>query len=647
MNGLRLPGVLAPVLGFMLTPLACGQAFTASASGGDGGGDGGGGTDSPVIDGSGGDDEGNPGDSGSQEGATDGGVPPADAPHEAPPGSIVYVSATSGNDANDGTDQTKPKKTIAAALTRAQSITSSPEVHVCKGVYDETGLSLTSTISLLGSYDCSTWQRTSTYGFPKFDKVDLTTIQNADPTTQAPTLFINGAVAQSALVDGFTITGAATVATATGGVAVAGSASPVLQNDVITGGSGVGPAGKPGSIGVAVIGGSPEIRLSVVSGGTGKGSVGSTGIALDTTGTPYVHDLVVSGGSGAASNLVTDTASVGILVANSMSQANAIKNVVVYGSDDGATGGTTAGISIGGTGLAVEVISSEIRGGDGAGGGTSSVGIYVTDPGGTVHVLQDRIFGGVRSVSGQSFGVFVTGVGVVSVENSEIHAGTSTAASVGVSIAGATSAAIVDDTIYTGAGGGSAIAIDPSQQAVVVTDDLLIGANATTGAAVNLGACGSSQLATLDHTAFVNFGTLYLCGGTAANSVAGMASVLPNASTAGDIEIGSGGACATASPPCVADVSCPGAPATCVPTVLGSSWTTTDDGVGGLFAGAPAAGSDAASPLPGWTLASPSWCALSDGGTPYKGIAQDLFGHARSGTTPTIGAYEYQSSVCN
>jgi hypothetical protein len=644
MTGLRLAGALASAFFLVLTPLACGQAFTASSGGGgDGGSDGG--TDAPVIEGSGGDDGTQPHDGGPQEGATDG-PPPADAPHEAPPGSIVYVSATSGNDANDGTDPTKPKKTIAAGLTRAQSITTSPEVHVCKGVYTESGLSLTATISLLGSYDCSSWQRTATYGFPKFDGVNQTTIQNGDPTAQAATLLVNGAIGPAALVDGFTIEGAATVATATGGVEVAGSASPILQHDVITGGSGVASAGKQGSIGYAVIGGSPEIRLCLVSGGTGKGTVGSTGIALGSPGTPYVHDLIVTGGNGSAVNLVTDTASIGIFVANSMSQASAIKNVAVLGSDDGATGGTTAGIAIEGSGLGVDVLSSEIHGGDGAGGGTSSIGVYVTDPGGTVNVIGDRIYGGARGGGGASFGVFVTGAGVVSVENSDIHAGKTLAASVGVSIAGANSAAIVDDTIYTGGGGGSAIAIDPSQKGVVVTDDLLIGANAATGAAVNLGTCGTNQLTTLDYTAFVNFGTLYQCGATVAATVSGIATALPGATTAGNIEIGSGGACATASPACVPDTSCPGAPATCVPSVLGASWTATDDGVTGLFNGAPTAGSDAASPYAGWTLTSPSWCALVQGGTPYTGISQDGFGQARPASQPTIGAYQYQSAIC-
>jgi hypothetical protein len=587
-------------------------------------------------------------DAGPEQGA------PNDTPPEAPIGNIVYVSPA-GDDANDGTDRTKPKKTIASGLTRAKSISTGPEVHVCEGTYSETSLSVSQTLNLRGSYDCTSWQQTSTYGFPTFDKVNLSVIENANPSLQAATLLVTGAVAPSAVVDGFAIVGASSFAGTTYGVEVTGAASPVLANDTIAGGAGTGASGKPGSVGVSIEGGSPEVRSSQIAGGGGTGSPGSIAIDIASTGAPYVHDLVASGGTGTPV-LVSDPAAIGIRVATPMYQANALANLLVAGSDPMATGGSTVGIRVVGTGLAVDILSSAIDGGTGTGGNTTSVGVDVTDASGSVRLSGNRIYGGTRGGGGAAYGVFASGAGSLEVQNSEIHAGTTSGSAIGIDVVAAGASQLVFSTIYAGASGGSAIAIESGVKGVVVEDDLLLGANSATVAAVTLRGCSGGQLGALDHTAFVNFNVLYACDTTTAVSIPQMASMLPGVQTTGDIEIASGAACTTASS-CVSDPSCPGGSGVCLPSILGASFTAADDGITGLLRGAPAprvdggaaeAGSvDGGTSLQGWTLPAGTLCAIARGGAPIGGIKADLFGQARDPNKPTIGAVEYMLTTCN
>jgi hypothetical protein len=646
-----------------------GEAFSVAPAGdggaaGDGGGAGGdslGPADSPTG------DEGPSGADAKPDGSVDGGAPretgpvegappPSDAPHEAAPGSVVYVSPN-GDDANDGTDQAKPKKTIASALSRAKTILAGPEVHVCKGTYSETSLSLTQTLSLRGSYDCTIWQQTATYGYPSFDKVNLTVIENANPSLQAATLLISGTVTASALVDGFSIAGAANSAGTTYGVEVTGQASPVLKNDAIAGGAGTGASGKPGSVGVSIEGGSPEVWGCEVSGGSGTGSPGSLAIDVAPAATPKVHDLLAIGGTGTAASAVSDKAAIGIRVQASMSQAsaNALANLVVWGSDQAATGGSTDGIQVTGTNLAVDIESSAIVGGFGMGGGSSSsVGVEVSDASGTVRLLSDRIYAGSRGSGGATYGVFAAGAGKLALHNCEIHAGTMSGNATGVELGGAGMSEIVDSTIYTGDSGGIAIAIESGVQGVVVTDDLLLGANSASAAALTLRGCNGNELGSLDHTAFVNFNVLYACGTATAATLPTMVSMLAGTvQTLGDVEIASGATCAP--PSCRINMSCPAAPGVCLPTILGASFAG-NDGIPGLLGGAGAAGSDGGvleagstdggASMQGWTLPPGTLCVLARGGTPFTGIKEDLFGQTRDSNMPTIGAFEYVLTTC-
>jgi hypothetical protein len=622
---LRAGGALALGLLSVACPLACGQAFS-TASSSDAGPDSTGPTDGAL------------GDQASPD-SSDG----------LAPGHIVYVS-TAGSDSNDGTNPSAPKKTIAQALQRAQSI-SPVEVHVCAGVYSESGLTLAQSIPLLGGYNCTTWMRTMTYGYPTFDKANVSTIDNASPGVQAATLVIADGVTSTGKVDGFTITGASSFAGTTFGVQTMGSAAPLLSNDSISGGGGTGTGSTPGSVGVVITSGSPEVADCIVAGGSGSGSVGSAGISISTPGMPNVHESIVTGGSGTTTLSANGLASIGISVGSSVTGATALRSLAVFGTDPGVTvAGSSVGMLVSGTGVSVDVQSCYIDGGSGSGTSTVSAGVEIDTSSGSVSLFGDRIEGGARSgPTSSTLGVLVVTSGALDVEDCEIHAGTLTGPSTGgteltagVQVGAATSPTFIDDTIYSGAFTGVGISVASGVTGVVVQDVLFAGGNPhTDSVAVGASSC-SGQLAKLDHSAFVNLDYVYGCGNlntlTSSFVVIG---TLAGVSTTGDFLIPSPVGCDAG---CISDGQCPGAPGTCLPTIFGPSWTG-DDGVTGLLQGAPT-GTDAGAMFEGWTLPADTFCALAHGGTPVSGITTDLFGQTRSTTAPTIGAFEDTLSGC-
>ncbi len=269
----------------------------------------------------------------------------SDASSEASPPAptIVYVSDVSGDNANDGLSPTHPKKTIAGGIVAATALTGG-EVHVCKGVYAESALNLSTAVSLKGGYDCVQWTRTAGYGYPTFDMVNQTTIQNGNYAAQAATLQVSSSVPSSVVVDGFTIQGAPSGA-ATGltvGMAIQDMAAPVVSNNDLTGGAGAQTStaamATPGSIGLSVSGSaSPEVTLDRISGGTGSGTTsvngnyGSAGVVLAGAGKPNLHDLTMAGGVAAAAG------SVGLFSTVSLTGAggNALMHATVNGADAG------------------------------------------------------------------------------------------------------------------------------------------------------------------------------------------------------------------------------------------------------------------------------------------------------------------------
>jgi hypothetical protein len=610
---------------------------------------------------------------GSSSGGGDDGMPSDGG--DGPPmisGQTVYV-ATTGKNSNSGLDPQHPVATIKQGLVVAQGLADGgiplPTVIVCSGTYAEDSLHLDFDASLAGGYDCTTnpamWRRAPGYGFPTFDSKVASLITYANTTPQLSTFSIDGSISTKASVDGFFVAGGTPPASAPGpslGLELGEGASPVLSNLVVFGGGGQAATTDAGSIGVRIGKGSAELKNCVVDGGSGKGpgsnGFGSIGVRI-TAGTPNIHDDVIAGGTGTGNGY----SSVGVDVETPLTTAanDALAKLVVIGADAGATPtGSTIGVLARSATMAdLDLVASVVYGSGSTGGTVLSVGVEL-DSGGTFTLLADRIGAGSQS-QGRTVGVQVTSSAGVSIVNSEIHAGdvpvTASGSTRGVLLMQAvTKASIVFDTIYTGANGGqdgaAAIEAQNGVADVTIENDLLFGSGTTgstgsAGAAVIAATCSGSgkQLASLDFTGFVNFTDLLYCNdtgqsnGLAAGITVALDGVAACTTTCGNVLVA--GTCTTVSPSCQADPACPSKPPLqCVQSILGTSFSPTNDGFG-------ASGGDAGIVSAAWQIEAPGdFCKLTKGAAPVAGITDDLLSHQRSTSTPTMGAVEYTGASC-
>jgi hypothetical protein len=563
--------------------------------------------------------------------------------------SVVYVSAATGSDSNSGFTPTSPKQTLVAAVAAAEALDGGVEVHACAGTYNETALSLTSSVSLRGAYDCTTWTRTATFGFPTFDGVNATHVGNASPASQAQTLVVQAGVSSATLIDGLEVVGAPALASTTTGILVRGNA--LLTDLIISGGGGRSPT-TFGSLALQIAGaGAPEVRNCAINGGSGTGSTGSAGIYIDSSGQPFVHGNVVSGGHGTA--VGNGTATWGIDIASSAVGANALTDNIVAACDSPGVEGFSVGVRVTGADASVDIVGSQILGCTGTGDGGTSFGIQVNAPGAAVRILEDRVFGGVRSGSSPfTAAIDVVSAGSIAIHNSELHAGEATGTSPaadGIEMGAVASPSIDDDTIYAGANAGTAVVLLAGSSGVHLTDTLLLSAGPGQARAAVFAQGCAGIVATLDHNVFVNQGgPLFTCnpqdGGPTATTttLAGLYALFPSTTAFDDLEYAETTVCNGGEDGgCVASTACPGSTSACLGELLGTSFSA-DDGVTGLFS-SPAP--DGGAIVGGWTLAPGAPCAIARGGTPVSGIETDLYGATRNGTAPTIGATEVSGTA--
>jgi hypothetical protein len=581
----------------------------------------------------------------------------ADAPSDSMGvvGKTVFVSTSpSADDSNTGLDPAHPKKTIVSAIAEADTLGTGAEVHVCAGSYAESSLAITQDVIVRGGYDCDSlpWTRSPAYGFPTFDQKHVTVVTNGAPLKQEATLSIRTAAVTSAtLVDGLAIMGGTGTLGTSFGIDVSGPASPTISNDVVEGGMVTAMNSEFGSVGVRIGDtAAPEVTACAITGGSGEGQTGSAGIVMITTGLANVHDLLVTGGTGVSTGAQPDLGAVGVAIVASAPSPKPLASVIVGGTDMAGTSGKSVGIYVAGTNTTATIDSCEVQGGTGTSTGTSSAAIDLETTG-AVTLLGDRIFGGVRKGgSSQTYGVRSNTVGSLSIADCEIHAGEVTPGTssnaVGVSLGSAAAPNIVDDTIYGGtATGSSAVFLGASVTGAILSGDILLGGGSGSSQYAIVVAKSASQITAVTHSAFIDFPGVYQCtqSGSFATDPGALAGLLSPGAAANDFELEN--VCAGATQPwCIQNPSCPSMSAqACAQAVFGSTFTS-DDGVTGLFTGPPAA--DGGTTVGAWTLQSPAPCALAHQGAPLQAVPVDIFGVTR-GSSPSMGAVQYTSSVCS
>ena len=381
---------------------------------------------------------------------------------------FVFV-AFSGSDANPGT-KASPKLTIAAGLATAAN-NAKTAVAVCAGTYAENPpLIVDKNIATYGGYNCATWTRTVNYGYPNFDLVNNTIVNNGNYGVSPNTLVFTGSiVGSSAVFDGFTVNGAAAGTNGSVGIRVDSGAAPRISNTKIVGGA-TTSATAHGSIGVEISAASPEVTQNNISGGTGSTSQqnfsGSVGLIVSGASAPVICNNDINGGSGtnSFSNTGFFAASTGIYLGSSLAMTAAQGKELRGNNINGGTGRNTvsqaSGISwmnlgvFAGPTADADIVANYIEGGSplaaySGGSGVWDTAIRFTNSvGTTVRVVGNRIYGG------DSVGTFMVDQhcltldqpGIVYVQNNLIHRSNKTLAPPATGVGGG---------VIIGGGGGT------------------------------------------------------------------------------------------------------------------------------------------------------------------------------------------------
>ncbi|MBP7737836.1 MAG: hypothetical protein KA369_17775 [Spirochaetes bacterium] len=321
-------------------------------------------------------------------------------------GAGIFV-AIGGNDANEGIDRSRPKRTIPAAIIAAGAAGS--DVYVSAGVY-EGSLTLASGVSLFGGFDPSIWVRDSFKSSvtPSYTTaIQGGTIIDSD-TGQSEYIAIDGKNINNIYIDGFTISGENAADFGKSSYSLRLKNSTVeLKNSFISAGNGyAGEDGTPGATGSAGADGNAGQRgyaddLTSAAGGPGgsgsatsnnhggNGGDGGTGEFWDSkwdgqNGT-YGHIAesdVTPGGSGGEAggsdciNVLAWAWCQGVDGQKGSTGANGQTGANVEG---GSSGAVTNNIWVSTSGQAGLEGSPGYGGGGGGGGGTQTRGNMVLE----------------------------------------------------------------------------------------------------------------------------------------------------------------------------------------------------------------------------------------------------------------------------
>jgi hypothetical protein len=572
------------------------------------------------------------------------------------PGNVLYVSDTTGSDSNSGCSPCFPKATVGAAIASLKALESPdagpsgyPEgfaLHLCAGEYAELALVLDIPVSILGAYDCTTWQRTADYGWPNFDKVAETIIKNGNANQSDQTLRVEGSTQDSdVVIDGLTFVGweATSPPANSAALYVSLGATPIVTNNLIQGGSGVGNGNGGGSTNIASVGlwidgASPNVFHNEIDGGSGSDADwGSVGVFVrGAAASPFIHENRIRGGSGQS----FDGGSFGVRAVEGATMTVAGGNPLTQneiwsgtGTDGGLMIPTAAGVYVQ---AVVDIVNNEIHV-DPSTASAAIVAGVVTFTG--ITVARNRIHGGTAS-TGSTVGVWVKGTGV-KVENNMIHAGSGSSGATGIWLESAVSPSLLHNTIYTGTTQTSTdvtqLRLDDADQAIIRGNILLAAADTFFPAIIMDECLNTDAFAELHDNAFVATDKLALlqsggCPNVIISHMSNLQNPITPGSAGGNIRFKAPGTCST-EPGCTEIAACAGnGNAQQCFDLLFEAWSAADDGLGTLFD-------------TGWKLeANTVPCPIS------KAIftqtsSSDLFGASRS-TPISFGAHE-QDGPCS
>jgi parallel beta-helix repeat protein len=246
------------------------------------------------------------------------------------PQSIIRVSPT-GDDANDGSDWTKAKKTVQAALTAAGADGS--EVWVAAGTYSEL-VSVPAFVSLYGGFAGTEVERNQ-----RDPRANVSTLDGA---LSGPIVTLRNPAALG--VDGFTLTRGRPQSGGASAVLCSG-AMAAIANNVIT--DCVAPAILLNS------GASPAIRGNSLRAVAAPASGSSSAIYAVAGTAPLISENIVSGsavtciqmlGGGliATNTLAMSTSSAAAIILGSASTSPVVNNIIAMGNGYGVAGGANA-----------------------------------------------------------------------------------------------------------------------------------------------------------------------------------------------------------------------------------------------------------------------------------------------------------------
>lgn len=551
---------------------------------------------------------------------------------------IVYVSRSTGDDGASGCSSDAPKKTIGAALVAGD--VNSHEIHVCAGTYSEDGLELTR--SLLGSYDCKTWQRTATYGDPTFDSVNQTYIDGG-PT---PTLTVSAG--SNVTIDGLYVE--QTRATNTVFVPVLllrGGDSHLSNLQVMASSANTLPA--VASIAIDIAGAANvDLAHSHANGGGGAPS-SAVVVEANSTGKVHIHDnSMFNGGFGNPDHYLGSNAL--LLQGNTFTVANgtAIENNTFKGGSGSPSEdpgfNRPVGIYVATTG-AVELLFNRIDGGFGY--GVAPAGIVRQSTGtATLRMNGNRVFGGHgANLPAPLLGMAIDGVGGLVMTNNWIDGGDDTDApddigTAGISISESAAGVVLQhNTIF--ASNGPGLDIGYYARAATVENNIFFGRGGPRDVALATDDCLSDGLLASERNNLI-FGTAplaYACDSnalfTTMSAAAAQLTSLCTASTPGACS-GFGGARASGNVRIAADCSGDSA------CIVRSACITADGCAAGMFADFDASQNGSKSDLgDGWKLVSSDPCAVVRSSLDLSHqVPADLYGTTRP-ATPSMGAHQF------